>query len=90
MNLFNALIDKVKLRKRAYAAIPHDVRVDLARFCCAHKSCFHADPRRHALMEGRREVWLWLEMHWQMTPAQLAEIYYAAASAAGSTETVND
>lgn len=34
------------------------VMADLARFCRAGASTFHADPRTHALLEGRREVWL--------------------------------
>jgi len=34
------------------------VLADLARFCRANESTFHADPRTHALLEGRREVWL--------------------------------
>lgn len=31
---------------------------DLAKFCRGSESTFHADARLHALMEGRREVWL--------------------------------
>jgi hypothetical protein len=31
---------------------------DLAKFCRAHESTFHQDPRGHAVLEGRREVWL--------------------------------
>lgn len=34
------------------------VMADLARFCRAGHSTFHADARTHALLEGRREVWL--------------------------------
>lgn len=34
------------------------VLADLAPFCRAAVSCFDADPRIHALLEGRREVWL--------------------------------
>jgi hypothetical protein len=30
----------------------------LAEFCRAAESCFHADPRLHAMLEGRREVFL--------------------------------
>ena len=31
---------------------------DLADFCRANESTFNADPRVHALLEGRREVFL--------------------------------
>ncbi len=48
---------------------------DLARFCRAHESTFHADPRAHALAEGRREVWLRLQEHLQLTPEQLWSLY---------------
>lgn len=36
---------------------------DLARFCRAGETTFHPDPRVHALMEGRREVWLRIKEH---------------------------
>lgn len=32
------------------------VLADLRRFCRVNASTFHADPRIHALLEGRREV----------------------------------
>ncbi len=44
---------------------------DLARFCRANASTFHEDPRLHALAEGRREVWLRLQNHLQLSPAEL-------------------
>lgn len=31
---------------------------DLSKFCRANESTFHVDPRVHALLEGRREVFL--------------------------------
>src|SRR5690348_3849099 len=34
------------------------VLADLARFCRANEPCFMEDARYHALLEGRREVWL--------------------------------
>lgn len=39
------------------------VLADLARFCRADQTTFHPDPRVHALMEGRREVWLRIKEH---------------------------
>lgn len=34
------------------------VLADLRDFCRARETTFDADPRVHALLEGRREVWL--------------------------------
>jgi len=48
---------------------------DLARFCRAHESTFHVDPRAHAMAEGRREVWLRIAQHLNLSPAQLWELY---------------
>lgn len=44
---------------------------DLARFCRANVSTFHEDARLHAVAEGRREVWLRLQSHLQLTPDEL-------------------
>lgn len=45
---------------------------DLGEFCRAHKSTFHADPRIHAMLEGRREVWLKIQEYLQL---DMEEIY---------------
>lgn len=52
---------------------PHGEAVldDLAKFCRAQASTFHEDPRVHALMEGRREVWLRIAQHLNLTEEQL-------------------
>jgi hypothetical protein len=52
-----------------------EVLKDLARFCRAHESTFHADPRAHAMAEGRREVWLRIQQHLNLSPDQLWELY---------------
>lgn len=44
---------------------------DLARFCRANVSAFHADARLHAVAEGRREVWLRIQNHLNLSPADL-------------------
>ena len=44
---------------------------DLARFCRADETTFHPDPRVHALMEGRREVWLRINEYLNLTPEDL-------------------
>jgi hypothetical protein len=67
-------------RKRAYAMAfdgvsGEAVLKDLASFCRANESCFHPDPRVHAVMEGRREVWLRIQEHLKLTEEQLLTIY---------------
>ena len=44
---------------------------DLAKFCRANETCFDADPRLHAVLEGRREVFLRIVNHLKMTPEEL-------------------
>lgn len=44
---------------------------DLAKFCRANTTCFDPDPRIHAVLEGRREVWLRIQNHLNMTPEDL-------------------
>lgn len=48
---------------------------DLARFCRAHDTTFHQDQRIHALMEGRREVWLRIQEHLNLDSDKLWELY---------------
>lgn len=52
-----------------------NVLADLAVFCRANESTFHADPRAHAVLEGRREVWLRLQNHLRLTDEELYELY---------------
>ena len=44
---------------------------DLAKFCRAYDSSFHPDPRMHAVIEGRREVWLRIAQYLQLTPEEI-------------------
>lgn len=53
---------------------------DLARFCRAHESTFHVDPRAHAVAEGRREVWLRIQNHLKLTPDELWALYSGITS----------
>lgn len=52
---------------------------DLARFCRANTTTFHADPRMHAVLEGRREVYLRITQHLNLS----AEEVYTLVNAAG-------
>jgi hypothetical protein len=54
------------------------VLADLARFCRATESTFDPNERTHALLEGRREVWLRLSNQLQLTPDQLWSLFSQA------------
>ncbi len=67
-------------RKRAYkhcfnAPAGKTVLADLARFCRAGETCFDPDPRVHAALEGRREVWLRIMQHLNIPIEELARLY---------------
>lgn len=67
-------------RRRAYITsfagpVGALVLADLARFCRANESTFHPDERPHLLLEGRREVWLRIQQHLNLTDNELAAIY---------------
>ncbi len=51
------------------------VLADLSRFCRAGVSTFHTDPRVHALQEGRKEVWLRIAQHLNMTEDELYAVF---------------
>lgn len=51
------------------------VMEDLAVFCRANESTFSADPRVHALLEGRREVFLRIMDHIGLTPDEFFAKY---------------
>jgi hypothetical protein len=86
LSVFKEAIERTKRflsrRKQAYVTVfdPNSVDAqkvlrDLMRFCRAYETTFHADPRIHAVLEGRREVLLRITNHTNMTPDQLWEIY---------------
>lgn len=52
---------------------------DLAKFCRANETTFDADPRIHAVLEGRREVWLRIQQHLNLSPSQLYTLYNGGA-----------
>lgn len=52
-----------------------EVLKDLAKFCRANESTFHEDSRVHAALEGRREVWLRISQHLNMSPDELWDLY---------------
>jgi hypothetical protein len=48
---------------------------DLAWFCRADRTCFDLDARKHAMAEGRRQVYLRIQEHLTLTPEQLLLLY---------------
>lgn len=73
-------IDFLRSRKRAYqltfnSPVGRDVLIDLFKFCRMNETCFHADPRIHAVLEGRREVALRIQQHLHLSSEQLMALY---------------
>lgn len=56
-------------------AFGQEVLTDLSKFCRATQSTFHTDARAHAVAEGRREVWLRIAQHLNLSDDQLWQIY---------------
>lgn len=70
----------LRSKKQAYDTVFNNgvdakiVLKDLGEFCRANETTFHEDPRAHALIEGRREVWLRIQKHLNLTPDELWEL----------------
>lgn len=76
MSLAQRTMEFLRGRKRDYIHAllsPAGQRVlqDLAEFCRADKTTFHEDARIHAVLEGRREVWLRIQNHLNLNPSDL-------------------
>ncbi|MEK7062442.1 MAG: hypothetical protein AAB946_00235 [Patescibacteria group bacterium] len=52
-----------------------DVLADLATFCRASETTFHADPRLSDVLNGRREVFLRISHFLKLTEDQLWSLY---------------
>jgi len=82
MTVLERLRDFINGRQRAYLTTfqaenraAQRVLADLAKFCRANQTTFHADPRLHAVLEGRREVFLRITTHLKLSEEQLWAIY---------------
>lgn len=86
MNLFEQAKDFLFRRRNAYcktflqmdgrpAPYAEEVLADLAKFCRANETCFHSDPRVNDALTGRREVWLRIQQHLNLSDEQLQRIY---------------
>jgi hypothetical protein len=81
LNIYDDAKALLNQRKRAYELTFNTesnsvktVLQDLAEFCRAGESTFHTDPRIHAALEGRREVWLRIQKYIQSSPDELWEL----------------
>lgn len=73
-------LDFLRQRKQAYQSFfespgGQELLKDLAKFCRAHDTTFHPDPRIAANLDGRREVWLRIQHHLQLDAETLWKIY---------------
>lgn len=78
--LKSTAVDVLRERKTAYGQTfdteaAKAVIEDLKRFCRANESTFHVDARAHAVLEGRREVWLRIQDYMELSVEQLTEKY---------------
>lgn len=48
---------------------------DLAKFCRAHESTFHTDAALSDRLDGRREVWLRIQQHLNLSDKQVWALY---------------
>lgn len=76
MNPLEMARDFLSRRRNAYTKTfltPYgkEVLQDLAKFCRATETTFHMDARAHAVAEGRREVWLRIQKHLNLTDEDL-------------------
>lgn len=55
--------------------LAEEVLKDLASFCRAEETTFNLDPRVHAVLEGRREVFLRIQSHLNLSSDDLWKKY---------------
>lgn len=68
--------------------VAETVLIDLARFCRASESTHAADSRDAARLDGRREVWLRIQHHMNLSPEDLWRLY-AGKGPASEAENVS-
>lgn len=84
MSLMNDLWEQAKdflgVRQRTYRLAFNTpsgkaVLVDLAKFCRGNESTWDADQRKSDVLIGRREVWLRIQHHLNLSVDELTQIY---------------
>lgn len=78
----SAVMKMIRRRKFAYNMVfarenkyTHVVLTDLARFCRAHETTFHQNDRMHAILEGRREVFLKIQQYLNLTEDEIYQLH---------------
>ncbi len=77
---FTKIFAFLQQRQRGYhlcfnSVAGNAVLQDLAKFCRAAESTYHDDPRKHAVLEGRREVFLRITDHLNLNSEQIYALY---------------
>src|SRR6266404_2187382 len=81
LETFERVVSFIRHRARAYklcfgSPAGQEVLIDLVKFCRAAESCVvRGDPTRTLLLEGRREVFLRIAEHLNLTSEQLYALY---------------
>ncbi len=71
-NIKDFLVTRAQAYRHVFKGIYGErVLDDLAKFCRANESTFHTDPRVEGILQGRREVWLRVAQHLNLTEDQL-------------------
>ena len=65
-----------------------EVLSDLAKFCRASETTYHVDQRLSDVLIGRREVWIRLQHHLNLTEEQLWSLYGNKALPSETKESV--
>jgi len=84
-------VDFLRGRKHAYqlafnGPAGQDVLRDLAKFCRANETTWHEDASKRDVLIGRREVFLRIQEHLNLTSAQLAVLYSGGALKPGEQQ----
>lgn len=72
------LVSRAGAYRRTFDPASRDARVvlaDLARFCRATQSTAHPDSSMADQLEGRRQVWLRISEHLNLTTEELYDLY---------------
>lgn len=79
-HLWDKLRRLLSSRKRSYELTFRNVEgekvlADLARFCRASESTFHPNSDVSRQLDGRREVWLRIQQHLQLSEEELWDLH---------------
>jgi hypothetical protein len=70
------LVTRAQAYRRTFSGVYGEkVLTDLAQFCRANESTFNPDPRMEGVLQGRREVWLRVTKHLNLTDDQLQRYF---------------